>query len=83
MDFKLVSEYKPTGDQPEAIAQLVDARANLVGRRVGPGLDVCRQRARENAGLPGVCRILERLHAEYVYDYKDGWFQFTAEIPGK
>ena len=25
MDFKLVSEYKPTGDQPEAIAQLVDA----------------------------------------------------------
>ena len=34
-------------------------------------------------GLPGVCRILERLHAEYVYDYKDGWFQFTAEISGK
>lgn len=33
--------------------------------------------------LSGVCRILERLHAEYVYDYKDGWFQFTAEIPGK
>ena len=25
MDFKLVSEYKPTGDQPEAIAQLVAA----------------------------------------------------------
>ena len=25
MDFKLVSEYKPTGDQPEAIAQLVDS----------------------------------------------------------
>ncbi|MBQ4278822.1 MAG: excinuclease ABC subunit UvrB [Rikenellaceae bacterium] len=25
MDFKLVSEYQPTGDQPEAIAQLVDA----------------------------------------------------------
>ena len=24
MDFKLTSEYKPTGDQPEAIAQLVD-----------------------------------------------------------
>ena len=39
-------------------AQLVDARANLVSRRVGPGLDVCRQRARENAGLPGACRRL-------------------------
>ena len=25
MDFKLVSEYKPTGDQPEAIAQLVES----------------------------------------------------------
>ena len=25
MDFKLVSEYKHTGDQPEAIAQLVDS----------------------------------------------------------
>ncbi len=24
MDFKLVSEYKPTGDQPKAIAQLVE-----------------------------------------------------------
>ncbi|MBN2773902.1 MAG: DEAD/DEAH box helicase family protein, partial [Prolixibacteraceae bacterium] len=24
MDFKLVSEYKPTGDQPEAIRQLAE-----------------------------------------------------------
>ncbi|MCB0803288.1 MAG: DEAD/DEAH box helicase family protein, partial [Flavobacteriales bacterium] len=24
MDFKLVSDYKPTGDQPQAIKQLVD-----------------------------------------------------------
>jgi excinuclease ABC subunit B len=24
MDFKLVSDYQPTGDQPEAIKQLVD-----------------------------------------------------------
>ncbi|MDR2823796.1 MAG: DEAD/DEAH box helicase family protein, partial [Prevotellaceae bacterium] len=29
MDFKLISPYRPTGDQPEAIAQLVD------GLRVG------------------------------------------------
>lgn len=34
-------------------------------------------------GLPSVCRILASLHAEYVYDYEDGWFQFTAEIPTK
>ncbi len=25
MDFKLVSEYAPTGDQPEAIAQLLES----------------------------------------------------------
>ena len=24
MEFKLVSDYKPTGDQPQAIAQLID-----------------------------------------------------------
>lgn len=34
-------------------------------------------------GLPSVCRILASLHAEYVYDYEDGWFQFTVEIPRK
>ena len=25
MDFKLTSEFKPTGDQPEAIRQLVES----------------------------------------------------------
>lgn len=34
-------------------------------------------------GLPSVCRILDGLHAEYVYNYENGWFQFTAEIPDK
>ena len=34
-------------------------------------------------GLPSVCRILDGLHAEYAYNYEDGWFQFTAEIPSK
>ncbi len=28
MDFKLVSDYKPTGDQPEAIKQLIDGAQN-------------------------------------------------------
>lgn len=32
-------------------------------------------------GLSGVCRVLDSLHAEYTYDYENGWFQFTAEIP--
>ena len=34
-------------------------------------------------GLPSVCRIQDGLHAEYAYNYEDGWFQFTAEIPSK
>lgn len=34
-------------------------------------------------GLPSVCRILDGLHAEYAYNYENGWFQFAAEIPSK
>jgi hypothetical protein len=32
-------------------------------------------------GLPAIRFILEQLHAEYAFDYSDGWFQFVAEIP--
>lgn len=32
-------------------------------------------------GLPAVKYILERLDAEYTFAYKEGWFQFVAEIP--
>lgn len=33
MDFKLISDYKPTGDQPEAIAQLVEGlNSNIPGQ---------------------------------------------------
>lgn len=32
-------------------------------------------------GLKSVSYILDGLHAEYTIDYKDGWFQFVAEIP--
>lgn len=31
-------------------------------------------------GLPAVKYILEQLHAEYTFDYNDGWFQFAAEL---
>lgn len=37
--------------------------------------------AEHGFGLPAVKYILERLGAEYTFDYKDGWFQFAAEIP--
>lgn len=32
-------------------------------------------------GLPNICRILDKLNAEYAFDYMDGWFHFAAEIP--
>lgn len=32
-------------------------------------------------GIPAVQYIMEQLNAEYTFDYKDGWFQFVAEIP--
>ena len=34
-------------------------------------------------GLPNVCRVLDSLSAEYAFEYRDGWFQFVAEIPHK
>lgn len=37
--------------------------------------------AEHGFGLPAVKYILERLRAEYTFAYKDGWFQFVAEIP--
>ena len=32
-------------------------------------------------GIPRICYILNQLHAEYAFDYCDGWFTFAAEIP--
>ena len=37
-DFKLVSEYKPTGDQPEAIAELVDGLDSGVPKQIMLGV---------------------------------------------
>lgn len=31
-------------------------------------------------GLAGVCRLLDKLNAEYTFGYEDGWFQYAAEI---
>lgn len=32
-------------------------------------------------GIPAIKFILDNLHAEYIFDYSDGWFQFVIEIP--
>lgn len=40
-----------------------------------------RPRSEHGYGLPSICRILNKLGAEYAFNYIDGWFQFVAEIP--
>lgn len=37
--------------------------------------------AEHGFGIPAIKYILERRKAEYTFAYKDGWFQFAAEIP--
>ena len=37
--------------------------------------------AEHGYGLPAVKYILNRLHGEYTFAYREGWFQFVAEIP--
>lgn len=32
-------------------------------------------------GMALICSVMEKLHGEYVFDYRDGWFSFVAEIP--
>lgn len=32
-------------------------------------------------GLSSIRHILTKLHAEFAYNYQDGWFHFVAEIP--
>ena len=32
-------------------------------------------------GMIGIRHVLDRNHAEYTYQYENGWFQFVAEIP--
>ena len=32
-------------------------------------------------GLPAICSVLDKLNAEYAFDYENGWFRFVAEIP--
>lgn len=32
-------------------------------------------------GIPRIRYILDQLHAEYVFDFYDGWFSFSSEIP--
>lgn len=46
------------------------------------GLHTTKEKPHEHGyGLTGACRVLDALGAEYTFEYNNGWFQFTAEIP--
>lgn len=32
-------------------------------------------------GMALICSVLEKLQGEYVFNYRDGWFSFAADIP--
>ncbi len=32
-------------------------------------------------GIPAISYVLSQLHAEYTFDYSNGWFHFVSEIP--
>ena len=38
-------------------------------------------KAEHGFGLLSIKRILEEQHAEYAFQYENGWFHFVAEIP--
>lgn len=38
-------------------------------------------RAEHGYGLSRIQHILNQLHAEFAFDYQEGWFTFVAEIP--
>lgn len=39
--------------------------------------------AQHGYGMPAIRYVLDRMQAEYTFDYEDGWFRFAAEIPMK
>lgn len=40
-----------------------------------------KDRRNHGYGLNNIIKILEDLHAEYAFRYREGWFSFVAEIP--
>lgn len=38
-------------------------------------------RSEHGYGIPAIRYILDKMCAEYTFDYQNGWFQFVAELP--
>ena len=88
MDFKLVSPFKPTGDQPQAIQQLTDGLLNgnpaqtLLGV-TGSGKTFTIANVIKNIGRPTLVlshnkTLAAQLYGEYKSFYPHNAVEYTA-----
>ena len=83
MDFKLTSKYKPTGDQPEAIRQLIDGvnrgdRAQVLLGVTGSGKTFTMANVIANVNRPTLILSHNKTLAAQLYDEMRGFFPDNA-----
>ena len=83
MDFKLVSDYQPTGDQPEAIKELSDRlrrgdRAQVLLGVTGSGKTFTVANVIANAGMPTLILSHNKTLAAQLYEEMKGFFPENA-----
>ena len=83
LDFKLTSKYKPTGDQPEAIAQLVEGlnrgdRAQVLLGVTGSGKTFTVANVIANVNRPTLILSHNKTLAAQLYEEMKGFFPENA-----
>jgi excinuclease ABC subunit B len=83
MDYKLSSQYKPTGDQPEAIAQLTEGikrgdKAQVLLGVTGSGKTFTVANVIANCGLPTLILSHNKTLAAQLYEEMKGFFPENA-----
>ena len=83
MDFKLISKYKPTGDQPEAIRELTDGvnrgdRAQVLLGVTGSGKTFTMANVIANVNRPTLILSHNKTLAVQLYDEMRGFFPDNA-----
>ena len=83
MDFKLISEYQPTGDQPEAIMELTDGirrgdRSQVLLGVTGSGKTFTMANVIARAGKPTLILSHNKTLAAQLYEEMKGFFPDNA-----
>jgi len=79
MDYKLTSEYQPTGDQPEAIRQLTDGlkrgdKAQVLLGVTGSGKTFTMANVIAQTGMPTLILSHNKTLAAQLYEEMKGFF---------